>query len=153
MDASIKIIDMERVKEKHRELRPVVRALYGHVGPVTDVAFHPNGLTFVSASEDQTIKLYDLAKPHNKRALLSAQDFFPVHSVDFSPTGEHIITGAGDDRFRLYDTRSLHCFTTKKAPSNGHRSGINTVRPFTSFSLSLSLYIYIHILLVFWVIG
>ncbi|RKP13954.1 WD40-repeat-containing domain protein [Piptocephalis cylindrospora] len=128
MDASIKIIDMTRVKEKHRELRPVVRALYGHVGPVTDIAFHPNGLTLVSASEDQTIKLYDLAKPHNKRALLSAQDFFPVNSVDFSPTGEHIVTGAGDHRFRLYDTRSLQCFTTKKVTSNEHRSGINTIR-------------------------
>ena len=50
------------------EERPVIRTLYDHASTVTDISWHPGGLALASASEDKSIKIYDLQKPSVKRS-------------------------------------------------------------------------------------
>jgi WD40 repeat protein len=65
------------------------------------VAYHPNGRTVVTASEDRTARLWDardgrslgLRLRHGKR----------VGSVAFSPDGQVILTGSGDGTARLWE--------------------------------------------------
>eukprot|EP01006_Ploeotia_vitrea_P036694 TRINITY_DN66045_c7_g10_i1.p1 TRINITY_DN66045_c7_g10~~TRINITY_DN66045_c7_g10_i1.p1 ORF type:complete len:512 (-),score=244.62 TRINITY_DN66045_c7_g10_i1:558-1904(-) len=140
-DTTIKVIDVEKaymfqqVKDELRrsngvlaqEMRPVVKTLYDHAGPVTDLVFHPTSPLLISASSDQTIKFFDYSKQHHKRALKHINVSQPVRSIDMHPSGDFLLAGTNDAVVRLYDTNSFRTFTAPNVNDN-HIGSINCIR-------------------------
>ena len=68
-DASLKVIQISKIYESGGSSdRPVIKTLSDHLGPINEVAYHPNGTVVASASDDGTIKFYDLTKAYSKRS-------------------------------------------------------------------------------------
>ena len=65
--------------------------LTGHVGPVSELKFHPTRGTLASASWDGTVKIWDLYKREGEpESIKHAQD---VVCCAFRPDGKHMVTG------------------------------------------------------------
>jgi hypothetical protein len=89
--------------------------LRGHTDYVTSVAISPDGHTLASASNDNTIRLWDLHTHKRLGAPLTghAQD---VNSVTFSPDGRTLASGSDDATIRLWD---VHTHRQLGAPLTG----------------------------------
>jgi WD40 repeat protein len=71
------------------QLRQLLQELIGHDGPVTCLAFSPDGNWMVSGSEDHTLRIWD-AKGHGQ---VSLEVESQVTSVTFSADGKNLYTG------------------------------------------------------------
>ncbi|KAG0003875.1 hypothetical protein BGZ65_001284 [Modicella reniformis] len=120
-DASLKIVDVNKMKLVNDDVHPVIRTLYDHVSPVTDVDFHPNGLV-LAASSDTVVKLYDLSRPSVKRSFRYLQDSHPISSVSFHPSGDFLLVGSEAETVRVFDVKTLQCFTPRAFTGLSHTS-------------------------------
>jgi WD40 repeat protein len=82
-----------------------VYALEGHRGPVTGLAFSPDGRRLVSSSDDKTIKVWDCTT--GEHLLNLSGHTGPVTGVAFSPDGKLLASGAGDGTVRIWDATPL----------------------------------------------
>ena len=71
-----------------------VGTLDGHPGRVTDMTLSPDRTTAVSASRDQTLRLWDIAGGRRGRVLTGHTAW--VTSVTWSPDGKAIASGSVD---------------------------------------------------------
>jgi WD40 repeat protein/tetratricopeptide (TPR) repeat protein len=73
----------------------------GHAGPVVDLAIHPDGKLFATASLDKSAAVWDLA---TGKALVEGglKHDAPVGLVAFSPDGKLLATAAHDGTVRLW---------------------------------------------------
>ncbi|PXX79222.1 P-loop NTPase fold protein [Rivihabitans pingtungensis] len=87
-----------------RALPPVLVKLATHRGWLTACAFSPDGQHILTASHDNTAKLWDA----HSGALLCSFDGHTdwVNSCAFSPDGQHILTASDDNTAKLWDTHS-----------------------------------------------
>ncbi len=76
----------------------------GHAGPVRAVDISPDGRTIVSASDDGTLRFWDVATGEGRRTLdgLSRR----VIWVQFSPDGSRLVTCDHERRVRIWDVDS-----------------------------------------------
>ena len=75
--------------------------LGGHSGGVTGCAFAPDGTRILSASWDNTLRLWDAA---TGEALMTLQGHTnPVTACAFAPDGTRILSASGDNTLRLWD--------------------------------------------------
>jgi WD40 repeat protein len=68
---------------------------------VNSAAFSPNGSRIVTASVDNTARIWDAATA-KEIAVLRGHDSF-VWSAAFSPDGSRIVTASGDKTARIWD--------------------------------------------------
>ena len=68
--------------------------LKGHTGPVTNVAFSPDGSRLVSSSLDGTVRLWDTRSLQSQGELKGHTHW--VTSVAFSPDGKWLASGSQD---------------------------------------------------------
>lgn len=87
------------------ESTPIGRRLDGHSGPVYGVAITGDGLMMASASDDRTVRLWDLSDRTNPRPVgvpLTGSSKY-MASVSFAPTGRVLAAGTGDGTVFVWD--------------------------------------------------
>lgn len=80
--------------------------LPGHINKVNSIAISPNGRLLASASEDRSLRLWDLANGHQIRVLRGHTG--SVNCVAFSPNGQLLASASSDKSVRLWDVKSGH---------------------------------------------
>ena len=94
----------------------------GHSFFVKSVAFSPDGKTLASGSDDDTIKIWDVATGKELRTLSGHTSV--VNSVAFSPDGKTLASGSGDGTIKLWEVESGKTVQT----FTGHTLLVNSVR-------------------------
>ena len=84
---------------------PAGSPLTGHTGPVTSVAFSPDGKTLASGSNNCTIKLWEVATRKELATIESRPGYvlWQVHSVAFSLDGKTLAAGTRVGTIHLWD--------------------------------------------------
>ena len=80
------------------------RVLSGHTAALTTIAFSPDGKRVVTASYDNTGRLWD-AENGKEIAVLQGHEY-PVFSAAFSPDGRRVVTASWDKTARLWDAEN-----------------------------------------------
>ena len=78
-----------------------LRTLESHDDDIYSLAFSPDGRLLVSASGDETIRLWDPRTGAELRTLKGHTG--PVYCVAFMPDGRTLASSAGDGTVRLWD--------------------------------------------------
>jgi WD40 repeat protein len=81
--------------------RAMLRVFEGHTEWVASVAFSPAGRQALSGSDDNTLRLWDVATGQELRRCEGHTN--GVTSVAFSPDGRQALSGSGDRTLRLWD--------------------------------------------------
>ncbi|MGO9171026.1 MAG: PDZ domain-containing protein [Rhodomicrobium sp.] len=103
----------------------------GHMATIRGIAFTPDGRQLVSASEDKTIRVWDLASGKTVRTIRGESTPGPagkVYAMALSPDGKWLAAGGWlpgtreeSDAIRLYEFASGKLV----APLKGHRNVVN----------------------------
>ncbi|KAI9713152.1 MAG: hypothetical protein M1820_001137 [Bogoriella megaspora] len=78
--------------------------LEGHSGPVTAVAFAPDGKRLISSSEDRTIRVWDPLSGQALAVFTHNSDY--VNTVAFTRDSRHMASGSADSTVFLWDIES-----------------------------------------------
>ena len=98
-----------------------VVAQLGHSGSVASVVFSPDGRRVLSGSEDNTLRLWEVATGRLIRVFKGHSS--SVTSVAFSHDGAHVLSGSWDKTVKLWDATTGQLLRTFK----GHSSAVTSV--------------------------
>jgi WD40 repeat protein len=99
-----------------------IRLLKGHTGAVYSLNFSPNSHTLASASQDGTVKLWELDSMLPRPKTLRGHGD-EVLKVSFSATGQLLASASRDDTVKLW-TKEGNLITTLK----GHRREVSSIQ-------------------------
>jgi cleavage stimulation factor subunit 1 len=127
-DCSIKLLDVGKMKAvgmndaAAAQARPTLRSFYDHLEAVNDVVFHPHSTLIASASDDCTVRLFDIVGS-GRRAFRTLSDVARVLSVSFHPSGDYLLASTTGRVVRLYDVASGACFKSRDEAAQ-HAGGV-----------------------------
>ena len=81
-----------------------LRTLVGHTSSVDAVAITPDGLTAISASNDKTLKIWDIDSGTEVRTLTGQTE--SVNAVAIAPDGLTAISASDDNTLKIWDLLS-----------------------------------------------
>lgn len=90
----------------------------GHDAPIRDIAFAPSDVKFVTASDDNTLKIWDFTSSTNESTF--KDHGWDVKACDWHPTKGLVVSGSKDHSVRLWDPRTSRNLTTL----HGHKNAI-----------------------------
>jgi WD40 repeat protein len=111
---------------------PLRQILFGHSGAVTAVALSSNGNRALSGSNDNTLRLWDLATGETLRTLKGHTD--PVNAVALTADGSRALSGSWDNTLRLWDLATGETLRTLE----GHTHWVEAVAVLADGSRALS---------------
>src|SRR5262249_10462231 len=85
--------------------QPIGLPITGHAGPVTSLAFSPDGETLAAGSANGTVHLWDV--PTHRQITALTGHTGAVTLVAFSPDGKALASGRADQPVRLWDVAYL----------------------------------------------
>ncbi|MEH1789775.1 MAG: serine/threonine-protein kinase [Nostoc sp.] len=97
------------------------KSLKGHSSDVNSVAFSPDGTTLGSASDDKTIKLWNIASGEAIRTLEGHANW--IWTVAFSPDSKTLASGSADKTIKLWNLQTGKLIHTLQ----GHSDGVTSV--------------------------
>jgi WD40 repeat protein len=100
---------------------PLVRTLEGHTGSVNAVAVTPDGRFAVSASNDGTLKVWDIEKGETVRTLEGHTG--SVSAVAVTPDGRFAVSALGDGMLKVWDIEKRETVRTLE----GHTGSVSAV--------------------------
>ncbi len=100
---------------------PLLRMFTGHTASVNGVAVTPDGTRIVSASEDQRLKVWELAS--GRELLTLGGHSSDVYAVAITPDGRYVVSASEDKSLRVWDLASGREVLTLR----GHTSSITGV--------------------------
>jgi WD40 repeat protein len=100
---------------------PLIRTLEGHTASVSAVAITPDGQRAVSASDDCTLRIWDLASGATLRTLEGHTHW--VIAVAITPDGQRAVSASCDRTLRIWDIASGATLRTLE----GHTGSVSAV--------------------------
>ncbi|MBN3958325.1 serine/threonine-protein kinase [Nostoc sp. NMS8] len=97
------------------------KSLKGHSSDVNSVAFSPDGTTLGSASDDKTIKLWNIADGEAIRTLEGHANW--IWTIAFSPDSKTLASGSADKTIKLWNLQTGRLIRTLQ----GHSDGVTSV--------------------------
>jgi WD40 repeat protein len=91
-------------KNKPQELDPSILTFTGHSGFVNACAFSSDGTRILSASDDKTLKLWDVETGTEIHTFSGHTE--SVNGCAFSPDGTKILSSSADKTLKLWDTET-----------------------------------------------
>jgi len=97
-DAELYTFDMRKLSQARQRH-------WDHVMAVLDVAYHPFGQEFVSASYDMTVRIWSVDSQRS-RDVYHTRRMQRVLCCQFSPDGRFVLTGSEDTNVRVWKAKS-----------------------------------------------
>lgn len=122
-DGAIKILDVRAMMSTARGgaasgASPIERTYTDHTAPVNDLVWHPSSALLVSASEDGTMRFFELER-QSMRATRQCTDTHAVRSVSFHPSGDHLLVGTAHCALHVYDVTTFRAYTASRHGQSG----------------------------------
>jgi len=107
-------------QQQPQEPQQAVLTLEGHTNNVTSIGFQKDGRYLYSASEDGTIKVWDLRNPNYSRSFDVGA---PVNSVCLRTDRDEFICGDQNGYVKIFDLGSSGCINSVKPSAGSSSSG------------------------------
>jgi WD40 repeat protein len=132
-DSTVKLWDLAAsIRESFADNPPLgvcIKTLSGHTSGVYFVTFSSDGLTLATASDDQTVRIWDVSTGECLKILTGHTN--RVWSVKFSPNGNILASASHDETIKLWDIKTGKCSKTLQAPRPYENMNINGVKGLT----------------------
>ncbi len=108
-DTQQPLLAIRAVREATQQVVPN-RSLRGHTKSVNTVAWHPDGKHVLTASDDQTARVWDTASGEVIATFTGHTD--AIWSAAWRPDGQQVLTGSADGTAKIWDAASGQVIAT-----------------------------------------